>query len=171
MRCLRLRDSMMLDALRLAGLCLLFLRLPVLQLAVEHVAHGENGLEGVSLRPARRRRIGLAARHADAVVENGVDRLGVDADAIVLDDDLVLLDDDRDHGRDFGLLATVEGVVDQLLRDHQGPIINPVPRLIYQLALGAEFHEAGHAKGDLRELGRGAPRAWAAHEPGAWALP
>ena len=65
--------------------------------AIEHVAHGKNGLEGVSLRASRRRDIGLAARHPDGVVENRLDGLGVDPASVVLNDDRVLLDDDRDR--------------------------------------------------------------------------
>ena len=61
--------------------------------AVEHIAHGENGLKRVALRASRRRDIRLAARHPDRVVENRFDGLGVDAARVVLNDDRVLLDD------------------------------------------------------------------------------
>ena len=54
-------------------------------------------------------------RHPDGVVENRLDGLGVDPARVVLNDDRVRLDDDRDLGRDFGLLAGVERVVDELL--------------------------------------------------------
>lgn len=40
----------------------------VLALAIEHVAHGENGLQSVTLGTAGRRHVGFAARHPDAVV-------------------------------------------------------------------------------------------------------
>ena len=123
--------------------------------AIEHVAHGEDGLEGVSLRASRRRDIRLAARHPDGVVEHRLDGLGVDPASVVLNDDRVFLDDDRDLGGDFGFLAGVEAVVDELLGDHQWPLVNRVPRLILQLPLAAELHEAGDPEGDPRQLGLG----------------
>ena len=58
--------------------------------AVEHVAHGENGLQRVALRASRRRDIGLAGRDPDRVVENRLDGLGVDPARVVLNDDRVL---------------------------------------------------------------------------------
>ena len=98
--------------------------------AIEHVAHGENGLEGVALRAARRRDIGLAARHPDCVVENRLDGVGVDPARVVLNDDRVLFDDHRDLGRDLGFLAGVERVVDELLGHHQRPVVDRVPCLV-----------------------------------------
>ena len=120
--------------------------------AVEHVTHGEDGLERVALRASRRRDIRLAARHTDGVVENWVDGPGVDPARVILDDDRVLLDDDRDVGGDFGFLAGVERVVDELLDDHQWPLVDRVPRLVLQLALAAEFHQPRDLEGDAGQL-------------------
>ncbi len=127
-------------------------RVAAVPLAVEHVAHGEDGLERVALRASGRRDIGLAARDPDGVVENRLDGLGVDAAGVVLDDDRVRLDGDRDLGRDFGLLAGVERVVDELLGDHQRPVINRVPGLVLQLALAAKLHQPRDLEGDARQL-------------------
>ena len=113
--------------------------------AVEHVTHGEDGLERVPLRASGRRDIRLAARHPDGIVEDRLDGLGADAARVVLNDDRVLLDDDRDLGGDFGFLAGVERVVDQLLGDHQRPFVNRMPGLIHQLALAAKLHQAARS--------------------------
>ena len=64
---------------------------------------------------------------------------------VVLNDDRVLLDGDRDLGGDFGFLAGVERVVDELLGDHQRPLVSRVPRLIHQLPLAAKLHEAARS--------------------------
>ena len=49
------------------------LGIAALALAIEHVAHGENGLERVALRAAGRRHVGLAAGDPDRVVEDRLD--------------------------------------------------------------------------------------------------
>src|SRR2546423_13834207 len=44
--------------------------------AVEGEAHGDDCLQRVALRAASGAYVGLSARNADRVIENGVDRLG-----------------------------------------------------------------------------------------------
>ena len=119
---------------------------------VEHVAHGQDGLQRVALRAAGRRDIGLAAGDPDRVVEDRLDGLGVDPVRVVLDDDPVLFDDHRDVGRDLGLLAGVERVVDQLLGHDQWPVVDRVAGLVLQFALAAELHQPRDGEGDARQL-------------------
>ena len=62
------------------------------------------------------------------------------------------LDVDRDVGRDLGLLAGVERVVDKLLGHHQRPFVDRVPGLILQLALAAKLHQPRDLEGDPGQL-------------------
>lgn len=88
----------------------------------------------IALRAAGRRDIGFAAGNPDRIIEDRLDSFGVDPAGIVLDDDRSRIDDDRDVRRDLGLLASIEGVVHDLLAHHQRPIIERMPGLILQLA-------------------------------------
>src|SRR5262249_1785485 len=88
-----------------------------------------------------------------AVVEDRQDSLGGEAACIVDDGDgAVLIDDDLDLGRDLVLLAGIERIVEQLLDQHQRPLLYRVTGLVDQLLLAAELHQAGDAEGDAREL-------------------
>ena len=78
--------------------------------------------------------------------------VGVDPARVVLDDDRVRLDDHRDVGRDLGLLAGVERVVDQLLGHDQWPVVDRVAGLVLQFALAAELHQPRDLEGDARQL-------------------
>ena len=77
----------------------------VIALAIEHIAHGENGLERIALSTAGRRHIGFAARNPDRIVEDRLDGFGIDAAAVILDRDRFRFHGDRDHRSDFGFLA------------------------------------------------------------------
>src|SRR5262249_32636603 len=50
------------------------------------------------------------------------------------------------------LLALIECVVGHLLKHDQGPIGHVMASLIHELPLGAELHQAGHYKGNSRQL-------------------
>jgi hypothetical protein len=76
------------------------------------------------LRPARWRDIGLAGGDADCVVEDRLDGRSVDPGRIVLNDDAIRFDDHRDVGGDFGLLASVERVVEEFLGHDQWPLVD-----------------------------------------------
>ena len=121
-------------------------------LAIEHIAHGENGLQRIALRAAGRRDIRLTAGDPDHIIEDRLDGLGVDTARIVLDDDRSRIDDDRDVGRDLGLLAGIERVVHDLLAHDQRPIIDRVPGLILQLTFAAELHQPRDLEGYTGEL-------------------
>ena len=71
-------------------------------------------------------------------------------------------------GRDLGLLAGVERVVDQLLEHDQRPIVDRVAGLILQLALAAELHQPRDLEGDAGQLRLGLGLAGLA---APWALP
>ena len=77
---------------------------------------------------------------------------GVDPVRVVLDDDPVRFDDHRDVGRDFGLLAGVERVVEQFLGHDQWPVVDRVAGLVLQFALAAELHQPRDGEGDARQL-------------------
>ena len=124
------------------------LGIAALALAIEHVAHRQDRLERVPLRAAGRRHVSLAARHPDRVVQDGLDRAGLDAAGVVLDDDRSGLDGDRDHRGDLGLLTGIERVVDQLLEHHEGPLRDAVPGLVLQFPPGAELHQPRDPEGD-----------------------
>jgi hypothetical protein len=121
-------------------------------LAIEHIAHGENGLQRIALRAAGRRDISLAAGNPDRIIEDGLDGLGVDPARIVLDGDRSRIDDDLDHRGNLGLLGGIEGVVHDLLAHHQRPLIERVPSLVLKLALGAKFHQSRDLEGHSRQL-------------------
>ncbi len=59
----------------------------VLSLAIEHVAHGENGFECIALSAAGRRYVRFAAGDTDRIVEDRLDGFGLDAGAVILDHD------------------------------------------------------------------------------------
>jgi hypothetical protein len=87
----------------------------VLATLIERVCHRRDGLERVALCTTRRRDVGLAAGHSDAIVEYAVDGLGRNAWPVVLDDDRVVLHIDPDCRRDLGPFAGIQRVVDGLL--------------------------------------------------------
>ena len=113
-------------------------------LTAEDITHRQNGFQRVALGAARRRHIGFAARHPNAVVEDGVDGFGREPVGVVLDCDRAGTDDDFDHRSDFGFLTGIKRIVDKFFEHNQGPIIDRVPGLILQFPFGAEFHEPRH---------------------------
>jgi hypothetical protein len=127
------------------------------KLAVEHVAHREDGLERVALRAPRRGDVGLAAGDPDGVIEDRLDGLGLDPARVVLDGDRPGSDGDGDHRSDLGLLAGVERVVHQLLEHHQRPIRVRMPGLVLQLLQRAELHQPRDPEGHSRQLVPGLP--------------
>ena len=95
----------------------------------EHEGHGDDGLQRIALRAARRRDIGFARRGAGREVEDRLDRPGRQARPVVGDRDAGVVDADRDLRRDAGFLAGVERVVEELLDDDQRPFVDGVPGL------------------------------------------
>ncbi len=101
--------------------------------AVEDEGHGDDRLEGVALRPSVGGDVGLAVGDPDREVEDAVERLDRDPRAVVGDLDPILVDRDGDDRRDAGILARVEGVIDELLERDQRPLILAVAGLGDQL--------------------------------------
>ena len=56
--------------------------------------------------------------------------------------------------RDFGFLASVDAVIDQLFGDDPRPLVGLVPGLGDQLLLGAEFHQPRSGEGHPLDLVR-----------------
>ena len=121
------------------------------RLAVKDERHGDDGLERVALRAARRGDVGLAAADPDGEVEDVLDGLRRDAGAVVRHRDSGLVDRDGDRRRDAGLLAGVDAVVDQLLKDDERPCLAPVTGLRDQLLLAREVEQSRRAKGGALE--------------------
>jgi hypothetical protein len=86
---------------------------------MEGVGHGEDGLERVALRAARRGGVGLIARDSDVVVKDVLDGLGGNAWPVVGHLDALVIDGDGYLGRGARSLAGVERIVDELLEDDQ----------------------------------------------------
>ena len=119
--------------------------------AIQDERHGNDGLERIALSAAVGGDIGLPARDAHGEVQDIGDRLRRDAGAVVGDGDPGGVDPDGDLGPDLGLLAGVEGVVDQLLQHDQRPCVGLVPGLRDQLLPATEVQEpAGAERGALQ---------------------
>src|SRR5262249_46953908 len=87
--------------------------------------HDEGGrpgaLEGVAELAAGGADVVGLVRDADVVVEGPLDNVGGHPRAVVKNPQAVVPDRDGDLGRHAGLLAGVQGVVDQLLEDADRP--------------------------------------------------
>jgi hypothetical protein len=110
--------------------------------AVERERHGDDDLQGVALRAPGRRDVGLAARGPYREIQDAGDRLGRDARAVVGNDDLPIADLDANHRRCAAFLGSIKGVVGQFLENDERPLVDAVPDLFDQLALGAEVEQA-----------------------------
>ncbi len=122
--------------------------------AIKHEGHGDDRLERVALSSPVGGHVGLPTGDPDREIEHAVERLGRQSWAVVGDLDPTLVDRDRDHRRDTGVFAGVEGVVDQLLQRDEGPLVLTVPGLRDQLLAGAEVEQpAGTERGSLQRRG------------------
>ena len=121
---------------------------------VQHERHGDQRLEGVALGATIRCDIGLAGADPVREVEDAGDRLRRDARPVVRDGDPVAIDLDVDHRGDARLLTGVQGVVGQLLDQHQGPLVRRVAGLRDQLFLRTGVEQPRRAQGRALQTGR-----------------
>jgi hypothetical protein len=114
---------------------------------VEGEGHRDDRLEGVALGAAGRAGIGFARGDPDREVQDVGYRLGRDSRSVVGDSDLAGGDINADRRRNAGFLGSVEGVVGQLLKDDDRPMINGMTDLLDELPFGAEVEQARRPEG------------------------
>src|SRR5262249_9099809 len=114
--------------------------------AVQGEWHGEDGLEGVTLRAPGRGHVGLSGADPHRVIKDLDDYARRNTGAAVGDRDPVTGHVDMDAWRRPGFLARVDRVIDQLLQDDQRPLLDTVSRLVDQLLAGAELQKARSRK-------------------------
>src|SRR5579872_698754 len=134
-------------------------------LAADREGYGDDRFQGVALGSTRGGRVGLAGRYADLKVEDSGYRLWWDAGAVVRDRNALGVHPNRDDRRGARLLAGVEGVVDEFLYDHEGPVRHLVTDLRYELAARTEVQRPARLESRPAELALGARGGFCNHRP------
>jgi hypothetical protein len=121
--------------------------------SVQDEGHRHKSLECVALGATAGRNIGFSAGNAHREIKNARDRFSGEARTAVRNRDASLIDVDIDLRRYVGLFAGIQGIVEQFLKRHEGPIGFRMAGLRDEFLLTAKVHQTACLEGRAIEDG------------------